>query len=282
MTSNIEEDESILNSGIQSIIDAFKIQSDKYNSIINSLNQKIDILQSQNEQLKIDNEKYISQIEALKGKLNAISSTAIVNDKDDESSFIYNHPPRPTLHASLSKRRDSFLLSHPNTVRRPISNNPSFFTSRTNQSNRTDVSKYTSIQNRINTLRNVNSSSSMNHSRYLETYSNIDDDNEDFLNNNTTNGYNHTYFNTSMTNRDRLYNKENTLNRNKSQQYQKTSKFLRECKLLLNASNFEKLIKVFKDNSDGGSTRNKRVEMKIKDLLQNNTKLLKLYSSLYN
>ena len=48
--TNIEEDESILNSGIQSIIDAFKIQSDKYNSIITSLNQKIEIISSQNEQ----------------------------------------------------------------------------------------------------------------------------------------------------------------------------------------------------------------------------------------
>lgn len=265
--TNIEEDESILNSGIQSIIDAFKIQSDKYTSIINSLNQKIDILSSQNAQLKQDNERYISQIDDLKGRLNSIQSTAVVNDKDDDS-FIYSHPPRPTMHMSLSKRRDSFFLSHPNTVRRPISNNQSFFTSRTNQS---DVSKYASIQNRIASLRNLNSSSSMNHSRYLETYSNIDDDN-DFLKNNI----NQTYFNTST------YRDSNTLNRNKSQIYQKTSKFLRECKLLLSASNFEKLIKVFKDNNEGGSSRDKRVQMKIKDLLQNNSKLLKMYSSLYN
>lgn len=267
--TNIEEDESILNSGIQSIIDAFKIQSDKYNSIITSLNQKIEILSSQNEQLKQDNEKYISQIEDLKGRLNSISTTAILNDKDDDPSFIYSHPPRPTMHTSLSKRRDSFLFSHPNTVRRPISNNQSFFSSRTNQLNRTDVSKYASVQNRISSLRSLNSS--LNHSRYLDTYSNIDEDN-DFIKNNSG----QTYCNTSMNYRDR----DSTLNRNKSQIYQKTSKFLRECKLLLSASNFEQLIKVFKDNNEGG--RDKRVQMKIKELLQNNSKLLKMYSSLYN
>lgn len=283
MSSNNEEEETLLNNGLQTIIDAFKIQNDKYTTIIASQNQKIQALQSQNESLKSDNMKYISQIEELKQKLNSISSTAMMNEPEGDVSILYAKPQYSTIKSPISLNNERILLTHNNSLNHPISSSQSFVSARTNRSNvtnKTDISKYNQIQQRINALKN-NNNSSINYSKYNDTYSHLDEDDFISTNSNNNNYYNHNYYNTTQNNKERYYSRDTRQYENKSLQYQKTSKFLKECKLMLNASNFEKLIKIFKENQGEGTHKEAMVKLRVKNILQNNTKLMKMFDNIY-
>ena len=253
--------EIILNNGIQTIIDAFELQSNKYLSIISSLNQKIQNLQTQNSLLRNENTQYRSELSELRTKIVTISTAANEqNSPKEEVSVLYTNP---SAFARPHARNEIFL---PNYVSKTVSNSQSFVTTRTNKSNlssKTDISKYTSIKQRINSLRNINIT---NHN---ETYSNIDDD---------SNSTNKSYIKNSTLNRERYYS-SNKGNENKSKQYQKTSNFIKECKLVLNASNFEKLIKVFKDKK---ANEDSTVRLNVRNILQNNNKLLRMFDNIYN
>lgn len=266
------DDETILNNGIQTIIDAFTIQSNKYLTIISSLNQKIQTLQSQNDTLRNENTQYLSELSELRTKLVTISTAANEqNAPKEEVSILYTNP---SAYTKPQARNEIYL--HNRSINKTVSNSQSFVTTRTNKSNKsnltskTDISKFISINQRINSLRNINIT---NHSRYNETYSNIEDDNEDLFNNT-----NKSYIKNSTLNRER-YSSYNKGMESKSKQYQKTSNFIKECKLVLNASNFEKLIKVFKEkNANEDST----VRLKVRNILQNNNKLLRMFDNIYN
>ena len=256
-----DNDEIILNNEIQTIIDAFKLQSNKYLAIFSSLNQKIQNLQTQNSLLRNENTQYRSELSELRTKIVTISTAANEqNSPKEEMSVLYTNP---SAFARPHARNEIFLLNY---VSKTVSNSQSFVTTRTNKSNlssKTDISKYTSIKQRINSLRNINIT---NHN---ETYSNIDDD---------SNSTNKSYIKNSTLNRERYYS-SNKGNENKSKQYQKTSNFIKECKLVLNASNFEKLIKVFKEKK---ANEDSTVRLKVRNILQNNNKLLRMFDNIYN
>ena len=258
-----DNDEIILNNGIQTIIDAFKLQSNKYLAIISSLNQKIQNLQTQNSLLRNENTQYRSELSELRTKIVTISTAANEqNSPKEEVSVLYTNP---SAFARPHARNEIFL---PNYVSKTVSNSQSFVTTRTNKSNlssKTDISKYTSIKQRINSLRNINITNQ------IETYSNIDDDS-------FNNSANKSYIKNSTLNRERYYS-SNKGNENKSKQYQKTSNFIKECKLVLNASNFEKLIKVFKDKK---ANEDSTVRLNVRNILQNNNKLLRMFDNIYN
>ena len=117
--------------------------------------------------------KYISQIEELKQKLNSISSTAMMNEPEGDVSILYAKPQYSTIKSPISLNNERILLTHNNSLNHPISSSQSFVTARTNRSNvtnKTDISKYNQIQQRINALKN-NNNSSMNYSKYNDTYS---------------------------------------------------------------------------------------------------------------
>ena len=267
------DDETILNNGIQTIIDAFKIQSNKYLTIISSLNQKIQTLQAQNDLLRNENTQYLSELSELRTKLVTISTTA--NDQNvpkEEVSILYTNPSA----YSKPQIKNEISLNNYRNATRTVSNSQSFVTTRTNKTNKSnlscksDISKFNSINQRINSLRNINIA---NHSHYNDTYSNLEDENEDIFNNT-----NKSYIRNSTLNRERYYSC-NKGNENKSKQYQKTSNFIKECNLLLNASNFEKLIKVFKENN---ANEDSTVRLKVRNILHNNNKLLRMFDNIYN
>lgn len=279
--SILEDEETLLNSGIESIVNAFKTQNEKYKSIISSLNNKVNVLQLQNEKLQQENRNYFNQVEQLKEKLNSISNVATAgNVDDDEVSVIYSNQRevrnKPRIgkvnstsaslnysHRNNRKNDPDYMTSYMNKT--PIRQNPSqsFITNKSNQSIqsyatiRTEFSKYNSIQERINSLRNgigyqskipftnKSSLSKVRNIGLLEDSENIDQSENAFLSN----------------------------DKSRSRAFQKTSQFLKECKLALNASNYEKLVKIFntEKNPDKG---------KIKELLKYNTKLITMFDNL--
>ena len=108
--------------------------------------------------------------------------------------------------------------------------------------------------------------------------------NQSFENSNLDNfshNYSNSAFNLSSI-RKRVYdgNSENKKNLSKkSIQYQKTSNFLKECKLLLNVQNLEKLIQVFKENENCNTYE---IKNKVKGILNGNQKLIEKFENIYN
>lgn len=304
MSLHIETNEDILiNTSIQNILEAFKSQKEKYNNTISSLHQNINDLSTQNKYLQDELAKSNYQINLLKNQLNSIHSsqkeqqfqpqTPINPHKlqiNPNTNNTYTNEQLPitfktnnnnTNSISNNEQYSNFLTDKvlsPITCKNITNNNTNvnksnFISSRINQTStrnykaiRERNNKHYSIQQRINSLKS-NSNSNINNKYYLTTSNCKEDDNSthDFIM--TSNSFRKG--NSSINYQD------NSQHSMRSKQFQLTNKFIQECKLLLNATNYEKLMHILKE------PKKENNKYKIYNIINGNRKLIQMFETIY-
>ena len=275
------EDGILLNNGMQTIINAFNRQGEKFQNIINDYEQRIQNLNLENESLKNENNLLKKEIKILTMKLNSISNTISKDNNNlNLSNPILSYKDLSLSNVSnISNHKIPYSKSVKKISRNKLNSNYSFpimnnYTEEYNQY----------ISNNISSI-NVDKYNTINQKiKKMKDDLNINILNQSFENSNLDNfshNYSNSAFNLSSI-RKRVYdgNSENKKNLSKkSIQYQKTSNFLKECKLLLNVQNFEKLIQAFKENENCNTYE---IKNKIKGILNGNQKLIEKFENIYN
>ncbi len=275
------EDGILLNNGMQTIINAFNRQGEKFQNIINDYEQRIQNLNLENESLKNENNLLKKEIKILTMKLNSISNTISKDNNNlNLSNPILSYKDLSLSNVSnISNHKIPYSKSVKKISRNKLNSNYSFpimnnYTEEYNQY----------ISNNISSI-NVDKYNTINQKiKKMKDDLNINILNQSFENSNLDNfshNYSNSAFNLSSI-RKRVYdgNSENKKNLSKkSIQYQKTSNFLKECKLLLNVQNFEKLIQVFKENENCNTYE---IKNKVKGILNGNQKLIEKFENIYN
>jgi hypothetical protein len=275
------EDGILLNNGMQTIINAFNRQGEKFQNIINDYEQRIQNLNLENESLKNENNLLKKEIKILTMKLNSISNTISKDNNNlNLSNPILSYKDLSLSNVSnISNHKIPYSKSVKKISRNKLNSNYSFpimnnYTEEYNQyisnnNSSINVDKYNTINQKIKKMKDDLNINILNQS--FEN-SNLD---------NFSHNYSNSAFNLSSI-RKRVYdgNSENKKNLSKkSIQYQKTSNFLKECKLLLNVQNFEKLIQAFKENENCNTYE---IKNKIKGILNGNQKLIEKFENIYN
>jgi hypothetical protein len=275
------EDGILLNNGMQTIINAFNRQGEKFQNIINDYEQRIQNLNLENESLKNENNLLKKEIKILTMKLNSISNTISKDNNNlNLSNPILSYKDLSLSNVSnISNHKIPYSKSVKKISRNKLNSNYSFpimnnYTEEYNQyisnnNSSINVDKYNTINQKIKKMKDDLNINILNQS--FEN-SNLD---------NFSHNYSNSAFNLSSI-RKRVYdgNSENKKNLSKkSIQYQKTSNFLKECKLLLNVQNFEKLIQVFKENENCNTYE---IKNKVKGILNGNQKLIEKFENIYN
>jgi hypothetical protein len=275
------EDGILLNNGMQTIINAFNRQGEKFQNIINDYEQRIQNLSLENESLKNENNLLKKEIKILTMKLNSISNTISKDNNNlNLSNPILSYKDLSLSNVSnISNHKIPYSKSVKKISRNKLNSNYSFpimnnYTEEYNQyisnnNSSINVDKYNTINQKIKKMKDDLNINILNQS--FEN-SNLD---------NFSHNYSNSAFNLSSI-RKRVYdgNSENKKNLSKkSIQYQKTSNFLKECKLLLNVQNFEKLIQVFKENENCNTYE---IKNKVKGILNRNQKLIEKFENIYN
>ena len=275
------EDGILLNNGMQTIINAFNRQGEKFQNIINDYEQRIQNLNLENESLKNENNLLKKEIKILTMKLNSISNTISKDNNNlNLSNPILSYKDLSLSNVSnISNHKIPYSKSVKKISRNKLNSNYSFpimnnYTEEYNQyisnnNSSINVDKYNTINQKIKKMKDDLNINILNQS--FEN-SNLD---------NFSHNYSNSAFNLSSI-RKRVYdgNSENKKNLSKkSIQYQKTSNFLKECKLLLNIQNFEKLIQVFKENENCNTYE---IKNKVKRILNGNQKLIEMFENIYN
>ena len=275
------EDGILLNNGMQTIINAFNRQGEKFQNIINDYEQRIQNLNLENESLKNENNLLKKEIKILTMKLNSISNTISKDNNNlNLSNPILSYKDLSLSNVSnISNHKIPYSKSVKKISRNKLNSNYSFpimnnYTEEYNQyisnnNSSINVDKYNTINQKIKKMKDDLNINILNQS--FEN-SNLD---------NFSHNYSNSAFNLSSI-RKRVYdgNSENKKNLSKkSIQYQKTSNFLKECKLLLNVQNLEKLIQVFKENENCNTYE---IKNKVKRILNGNQKLIEMFENIYN
>ena len=297
------EDGILLNNGMQTIINAFNHQGEKFQNIINDYEHRLQNLSLENESLKNENNILKKEISKLTLKLNSISKTIskennivnpILSYQDINNNVSISNmsklsiPKIPYSKSAKKLTRNTLYTNHSS----PRMNSSEMKIEEPNLSyniSNINVDKYNIINQKISKMRNELNISLLNQS--YES-SGREYNNNNFSNNNTSNNFNNNLSNgfsnisnnfsgfnsIRKSNYDGYYNNNKNLS-NKSLQYQRTSNFLKECKLLLNVQNFEKLIQVLKENENCNSYEKKN---KVKGILKGNQKLIEIFDNIYN
>ena len=280
------EDGILLNKGMQTIINAFNSQGEKFQTIINDYEQRFQNLSLENESLKNENKLLKKEINILTMKLNSISNT-ISKDNNyinlSNPSLSYKDLSISNVSNISNQKISNQIIPYSKSVKKisrnklnsnysfPIMNNygEEYNQYISNNNSPINVDKYNTINQKIKKMKND---------------LNINNLNQSFENSNIGN-FSHNYSNSAFTLssiRKRVCdgNSKNKKNLSKkSIQYQRTSNFLKECKLLLNVQNYENLIQVFKENEKCNIYE---IKNKVKGILQGNQKLIEKFENIYN
>ena len=280
-----EQDGLLLNNGIQIIINAFNNQGEKYQNIINEYELRIQNLILENESLKEENNLLKKEINNLTIKLNSISKT-ISKENDiisinENQKLTFNDLKNNTI--NISSLNNSNISKIQKSTKINKYNNNSLFTNLSspklthseikieepNQSNNMssiNCEKYNVINQKISKLRNGLNLRILNQSF----------DNSNIINDNDNNSIDHDSIKKNFVLNDK---KIKTKLKQKSLQFQKTSNFLNECKLLLNVKDFEQLMEILNENKNNDRNEKKN---KIKAILEGNQKLIDMFENIYN
>jgi hypothetical protein len=281
-----EQDGLLLNNGIQIIINAFNNQGERYQNIINEYERTIQNLRLENESLKKENELLKKEINNLTTKLNSISNTISkenntisINDipkldfKDFKNNNINN----------ISNLNNSNISKIQNSKRITKYKNNTLFTNLSSP-------KITHSQIKIEDPNQSNNISSISNEKYnvinqkilkLRNGLNLKILNQSFNNSNITNDNDINSFEHDSIKKNIFLNDKRIKSKlkQKSLQFQNTSNFLNECKLLLNVKDFEQLIEIFSENKNSDKNEKKN---KIKSILKGNQKLIDMFENIYN
>ena len=273
----VEEEEILLNNGIQTIIKAFNDKVKKHQNIINSYEQKIQNLLLENESLKNENSLLKKEINNISIKFNSISNT--ISKENNIINTNYNPLLTNDLNNNISISTINSLNTKNQIPKIGKNNKNTLFTNFSspkiiNSKSKIDTNEsFNIIKNNVDKYKNINQKI---FKLRKELSLNLENESFDNSKNENINNYNSIYKNKNKL----KYDYENKIKlKNKSSQYQKTSNFLKECKLLLNIKDFENLVQIMKENEN----KNNIIETKnkVKSLLKN-PKLIELFENIYN
>lgn len=279
-----EQDGILLNNGIQIIINAFNNQSEKCQNIINEYELRIQNLVLENESLKEENILLKKEINNLSTKVNSISNTI----SKEKNLISINDNPKLTFNdfqnnnISISSLNSSNFSKIPKSKRINKYKNNTLFTNLStpkiihkgmkiddpNQNNNIssiNSDKYNSINQKISKLRN-----GLNIKILNQSFDNSNNNNNSEINSIDYDSLRKNFFLNDKRIKTKL--KQNSL------QYQKTSNFFNECKILLNVKDFEQLMEIFNNKF---IERNEK-KNKIKEILEGNQKLIDMFENIYN
>ena len=281
--------ESLLDKGLKIIIRAFNEQKKEYS-------KNIFLLQSEIKKLKEENSIYKNKLTSLQEKLNSLSKTALLLDEDVEESK--NEEDKKALMQTLNtefhfpnktlinkNKNNNFSRNNRTSLGNNISNIKKKF--------KTNIFNDTVENKKNNDVKNINN----NHKRtYSNNYKNL----KYMINyqkkpiykkafnylRNSTNNISENISNDFEINNNNLEEKIDLKdmeisndNDNDSKLYNKLNLFLEECKSELNALDYEnvmELLKSFETDSDID------IKKKIKSIISNRNKLIKLFDSIFD
>lgn len=277
---NNQDYNSLLANHLQSIMNVFIEQQNELNSIINQQNETIEKLTKRNLILEDENKKY----KALADKFQFIEaqSESPNNETNIYDSMIfdsklhqYNNTSYPikkikpfiSMYQNSSKNKNTIkninrtynesantisALNNSHISNTFISDRNNFLLNTSSQShisNKTDISKYEQIRQKISNMRKV---------EYLNS-----DNSNNFVNDTPRNEHD---------------NSKNESIKKKSSQFQNTLKFLNECKHYLNANKYEELIMLLKNGKSENTEKD--IKKKVYEILEGNSRLKKMYNSI--
>lgn len=260
-TSN---EEHLIHSGIQSILEAFKTQKEKYSSLISSLQQTISTLTAQNTYLQSELSKTSSHLKP--------HSLPIQPSNPPQPSFPKDQSPISfKTNININNEQSNFLsdkvFSSQSNKNTPTHNKSHFLSSRMNQTStrnykniRERNSKHNAIQLKIDSLK-----TNASYKQYLTTSdckgeeSGIEGKEESIRKGMMSLNY-----------------QDRSQLSMRSKQYQMTNRFIQECKLVLNANNYEKVVNVLKE------PKKENNKYKVYKIINGNRKLVQMFDSIYN
>ena len=284
-----KKNESLLNKGINIIIQAFNEQK-------NEFSENISLLQNEIKKLKEENFVYKNKLTTLQQKLNSLSKTVLLLDEDGEE----------TKNEEEKNIGIENINSEINSINKNILNNKKINNS-ISRNNRTSLGKNISVikkkfitntfnskdeNKKINSIKNID----IKHKRtYTNNFKNLKYSIKNpekpsymkalnYLKNNTNNNHNNNN-NENISNNSEISINNDPLDKidlkeiekssdNDSEIYKKLNLFLEESKRELNALDYENILELL-----SGSDIN--IKKKIKKIINNRNGLIKLFEDIF-
>ena len=284
-----KKNESLLNKGINIIIQAFNEQKSEFS-------ENISLLQNEIKKLKEENFVYKNKLTTLQQKLNSLSKTVLLLDEDGEE----------TKNEEEKNIGIENINSEINSINKNILNNKKINNS-ISRNNRTSLGKNISVikkkfitntfnskdeNKKINSIKNID----IKHKRtYTNNFKNLKYSIKNpekpsymkalnYLKNNTNNINNENISNNSEISinndpLDKIDLKEiEKSSDNDSETYKKLNLFLEESKRELNALDYENILELLKSFETGSDIN---IKKKIKKIINNRNGLIKLFEDIF-
>ena len=288
-----KKNESLLNKGINIIIQAFNEQK-------NEFSENISLLQTEIKKLKEENFVYKNKLTTLQQKLNSLSKTVLLLDEDGEE----------TKNEEEKNIGIENINSEINSINKNILNNKKINNS-ISRNNRTSLGKNISVikkkfitntfnskdeNKKINSIKNID----IKHKRtYTNNFKNLKYSIKNpekpsymkalnYLKNNTNNNHNNNN-NENISNNSEISINNDPLDKidlkeiekssdNDSEIYKKLNLFLEESKRELNALDYENILELLKSFETGSDIN---IKKKIKKIINNRNGLIKLFEDIF-
>ena len=288
-----KKNESLLNKGINIIIQAFNEQKSEFS-------ENISLLQNEIKKLKEENFVYKNKLTTLQQKLNSLSKTVLLLDEDGEE----------TKNEEEKNIGIENINSEINSINKNILNNKKINNS-ISRNNRTSLGKNISVikkkfitntfnskdeNKKINSIKNID----IKHKRtYTNNFKNLKYSIKNpekpsymkalnYLKNNTNNNNNNNN-NENISNNSEISINNDPLDKidlkeiekssdNDSEIYKKLNLFLEESKRELNALDYENILELLKSFETGSDIT---IKKKIKKIINNKNGLIKLFNDIF-
>ena len=285
-----KKNESLLNKGINIIIQAFDDQKNEYS-------QNISLLQTEIKKLKEENFIYKNKLTMLQQKLNSLSKTVLLLDEDveetknEEEKNIIKKNLTSGIHSinknllNENKINNSISRNNRNSLGKNISIIKKKFITNT-FSSKDENKKIYSVKN-IDIKHKKAYANSLKNLKYIiknkekPSYLKASNDSSNNTNSNDENISNNLEISNNNDPLDKINLKEIEIEKNsdnESEIYKKLNLFLEESKRELNALDYENILELLKSFETGSDIT---IKKKIKKIINNKNGLIKLFNDIF-
>ena len=285
-----KKNESLLNKGINIIIQAFDDQKNEYS-------QNISLLQTEIKKLKEENFIYKNKLTMLQQKLNSLSKTVLLLDEDveetknEEEKSIMKKNLTSGIHSinknllNENKINNSISRNNRNSLGKNISIIKKKFITNT-FSSKDENKKIYSVKN-IDIKHKKAYANSLKNLKYIiknkekPSYLKASNDSSNNTNSNDENISNNLEISNNNDPLDKINLKEIEIEKNsdnESEIYKKLNLFLEESKRELNALDYENILELLKSFETGSDIT---IKKKIKKIINNKNGLIKLFNDIF-
>ena len=285
-----KKNESLLNKGINIIIQAFNDQKNEYA-------QNISLLQTEIKKLKEENFIYKNKLTMLQQKLNSLSKTVLLLDEDveetknEEEKNIIKKNLTSGIHSinknllNENKINNSISRNNRNSLGKNISIIKKKFITNT-FSSKDENKKIYSVKN-IDIKHKKAYANSLKNLKYIiknkekPSYLKASNDSSNNTNSNDENISNNLEISNNNDPLDKINLKEIEIEKNsdnESEIYKKLNLFLEESKRELNALDYENILELLKSFETGSDIT---IKKKIKKIINNKNGLIKLFNDIF-